>query len=450
MSSRRFTAWPTNSRRRCIQSGHRVREYCAVGELLPGMAYFVRRLLENTSNEGFLRQKEHRRSHHGTVAPQSRGTARYRTPRLSPAKAIRYLRTTRPTPTSRSPTAASGSARPSRRSAPASAGNGPLIIGGRKIADREYVPSVNPGPARADRRLLGPGDCGRRRGRRGRGAAPRSPPGGPRRPRSAPRSSSARPTSWRRAAWSSMRSLILEAGKPWIEADADISEAIDFCRFYAAEMRRLGRPAVTQRTPGEHCVQIWTPRGVAVADRAVELSAGDPHRPHRRAARRRQRRHHEARPADFDHRRRAHGHPRRGGRAAGRAQLPALFRRGGRRPPRRPSAGRCHCLHRLARRRLPDLGNGRPHAAGPGQPQEGRLRDGRQERAHHRQRRRPRRGHPRRALLRVRLQRARNAPRSRGSSSWTACTTGSSSGSSPPARACRWAIRRSPAPSSVR
>ena len=35
-------------------SGHRVRIYTPVGELIPGMAYLVRRLLENTSNEGFL------------------------------------------------------------------------------------------------------------------------------------------------------------------------------------------------------------------------------------------------------------------------------------------------------------------------------------------------------------------------------------------------------------
>jgi RHH-type proline utilization regulon transcriptional repressor/proline dehydrogenase/delta 1-pyrroline-5-carboxylate dehydrogenase len=41
-----------------IASGRRVREYCPVGELLPGMAYLVRRLLENTSNEGFLRAKD--------------------------------------------------------------------------------------------------------------------------------------------------------------------------------------------------------------------------------------------------------------------------------------------------------------------------------------------------------------------------------------------------------
>ena len=38
-----------------IQMGHRVREYCPIGEILPGMSYLVRRLLENTSNEGFLR-----------------------------------------------------------------------------------------------------------------------------------------------------------------------------------------------------------------------------------------------------------------------------------------------------------------------------------------------------------------------------------------------------------
>ena len=40
-----------------VQLGHRIREYCPIGEMLPGMAYLVRRLLENTSNEGFLKAK---------------------------------------------------------------------------------------------------------------------------------------------------------------------------------------------------------------------------------------------------------------------------------------------------------------------------------------------------------------------------------------------------------
>ena len=34
--------------------GLRVRAYCAVGDLVAGMAYLVRRLLENTSNDSFL------------------------------------------------------------------------------------------------------------------------------------------------------------------------------------------------------------------------------------------------------------------------------------------------------------------------------------------------------------------------------------------------------------
>ncbi|MGH9009045.1 MAG: proline dehydrogenase family protein, partial [Acidimicrobiia bacterium] len=37
--------------------GYRVRVYAPVGELVPGMAYLVRRLLENTSNESFLRHR---------------------------------------------------------------------------------------------------------------------------------------------------------------------------------------------------------------------------------------------------------------------------------------------------------------------------------------------------------------------------------------------------------
>jgi RHH-type proline utilization regulon transcriptional repressor/proline dehydrogenase/delta 1-pyrroline-5-carboxylate dehydrogenase len=34
--------------------GFRVRTYCPIGDLVAGMAYLVRRLLENTSNESFL------------------------------------------------------------------------------------------------------------------------------------------------------------------------------------------------------------------------------------------------------------------------------------------------------------------------------------------------------------------------------------------------------------
>ena len=38
------------------KAGLQVRVYCPVGEMLQGMSYLVRRLLENTANESFLRQ----------------------------------------------------------------------------------------------------------------------------------------------------------------------------------------------------------------------------------------------------------------------------------------------------------------------------------------------------------------------------------------------------------
>src|SRR4030095_1716668 len=41
------------------QAGQRVRLSPPIGEMLPGMAYLVRRLLENTSNSGFLKLSYH-------------------------------------------------------------------------------------------------------------------------------------------------------------------------------------------------------------------------------------------------------------------------------------------------------------------------------------------------------------------------------------------------------
>jgi RHH-type proline utilization regulon transcriptional repressor/proline dehydrogenase/delta 1-pyrroline-5-carboxylate dehydrogenase len=39
-----------------VDQGYRVRVYCPYGELIPGMSYLIRRLLENTANSSFLRQ----------------------------------------------------------------------------------------------------------------------------------------------------------------------------------------------------------------------------------------------------------------------------------------------------------------------------------------------------------------------------------------------------------
>ena len=56
-SCRSCAASATRCRRRSPRQGLRVRTYCPVGDLVAGMAYLVRRLLENTSNESFLHEQ---------------------------------------------------------------------------------------------------------------------------------------------------------------------------------------------------------------------------------------------------------------------------------------------------------------------------------------------------------------------------------------------------------
>ncbi len=57
---------------------------------------------------------------------------------------------------------------------------------------------------------------------------------------------------------------VFEVGKPWAEADGDIREAMDFCLFYAQQMRLIGRPRLTQHVPGEESYLHYWPRGVAL------------------------------------------------------------------------------------------------------------------------------------------------------------------------------------------
>ncbi len=58
--------------------------------------------------------------------------------------------------------------------------------------------------------------------------------------------------------------LVYEAGKSWPEAEADVSEAIDFCEYYAREAQRLAGPQPVVQLPGEQDEMIYIPLGVGV------------------------------------------------------------------------------------------------------------------------------------------------------------------------------------------
>src|SRR5260370_2823879 len=58
--------------------------------------------------------------------------------------------------------------------------------------------------------------------------------------------------------------LVYESGKSWAEAEADVSEAIDFCEYYALEMERLSNPQPLTQLPGEKDEMRYIPLGVGV------------------------------------------------------------------------------------------------------------------------------------------------------------------------------------------
>jgi 1-pyrroline-5-carboxylate dehydrogenase len=57
---------------------------------------------------------------------------------------------------------------------------------------------------------------------------------------------------------------ILEVGKTWPEADADVAEAIDFLEFYAREALRYGADHPVTKLPGEKGKLVYLPLGVGV------------------------------------------------------------------------------------------------------------------------------------------------------------------------------------------
>jgi 1-pyrroline-5-carboxylate dehydrogenase len=58
--------------------------------------------------------------------------------------------------------------------------------------------------------------------------------------------------------------LVLEAGKTWAEAEADVAEAIDFAEYYARQALKLAEPEPVVQMPGERDQFVYLPLGVGI------------------------------------------------------------------------------------------------------------------------------------------------------------------------------------------
>jgi RHH-type proline utilization regulon transcriptional repressor/proline dehydrogenase/delta 1-pyrroline-5-carboxylate dehydrogenase len=240
--------------------GHRVRIYTPFGELIPGMAYLVRRLLENTSNDSFLRASfaEHVSIEELMMKPALHAAT------LPPPDNKPLTEQFRNEPHTDFSRAENREAMQEAVEAVADelGGEYPLVINRKRIETKQTITSRNPSKRR---QIVGKSASATSENVAAALAAARNAF------RKWSRTEMQFRTEYIELAGAKMRERrlelaawqVYECGKPWAEADADVAEAIDFCLYYAAHMRRLAVPRQCD-LPGEENSYFYRPRGVAV------------------------------------------------------------------------------------------------------------------------------------------------------------------------------------------
>ncbi|MHC5740952.1 MAG: L-glutamate gamma-semialdehyde dehydrogenase [Nostoc sp.] len=238
-----------------VDKGYRVRVYCPYGELLPGMAYLIRRLLENTANSSFLRQNLENRPIEELLAPP---IVKEEKKSLTPNS--HFLGAA---DTDYAEEEVRTKAAQAFQSVRQQLGKTYLpLINGEYVNPPEFVDSLN--PSKFSEVIGKVGLISVEQAEQAMQAAKAAFPGWRKTP-AKQRADILRKAGdlmeLRRAELSAW--IVLEVGKPVKEADGEVSEAIDFCRYYADEIERLDK-GVNYDLAGETNRYIYHPRGIVV------------------------------------------------------------------------------------------------------------------------------------------------------------------------------------------
>src|SRR5262245_10907052 len=251
-----------------VRMGQRVRVYTPYGELLPGMAYLVRRLLENTANDSFLRASFTDRVSEEVLLmnPQHMSVVRGSLSSKDGQPSDNGQRTTDLFKNDPLTDFSREENRQAMLTALAAVRGQfdrtyPLVIGGQQI----WTPTIDSLDPSNVKQIVG--KCGAATPahaeaaiRAAKDAFPawRDTEPGPRAEFLFRAADVLRRRRFELSAWQ-----VYECGKPWREADADVAETIDYCRYYAREMLRLAEPKHFD-LPGEDNEYFYEPRGVTV------------------------------------------------------------------------------------------------------------------------------------------------------------------------------------------
>ncbi len=246
-----------------------VRLYCPQGQLLPGMAYLIRRLLENTANESFLRQTfvegaemEKLLENPQTTVKRLEAEAAQARPEKSPAPGeLASFRNDAFADCSET-FVRKGFVLALSEVKKQLGKTYTLFIGGREVTTDDIIDSVNPAkPSQVVGKVCQAGvkevgdavDAAQTAFQTWRDVPARD------RANYLIRAADVlRRRLYEISAWQ-----ILEEGKQWRQAYNDVTEAIDFLEYYARQMISLSEPQYLGHAPGEVNEYFYQPKGVA-------------------------------------------------------------------------------------------------------------------------------------------------------------------------------------------
>jgi len=237
------------------QLDYPVRVYSPLGALIPGMAYLVRRILENTANESFIRQESWDAApiddllRPPMTEPSGASPPEPRTPSSEPFADVRT-----PTQRARWTQALAHVRRQLGRRVP-------LLIGAEEVQTGRWMTSTN--PAHPDQVIGEVAQATHQDVERAVSMATQAQRRWGRTSVDERVALLRRTAELLRAHRDELTALeVLEVGKPWREADADLVEAIDYVEYYSAAMQDLeaGKPLLQR--PGESNRYRYLPVGV--------------------------------------------------------------------------------------------------------------------------------------------------------------------------------------------
>lgn len=265
-----------------VARGERCRVYTPFGRLLPGMAYLIRRLLENTANESFLRRSvdDHVPREWLLRDPNTLGEAstdralpinlkfEFEAPIMDPFVNAADTNFTCDDERERLDEALSALREKL-------GGEYALRIGGKAVVTDNWIDSVN--PSHPDERVARVAQADKPKACWGvteaRGALPswRDTP-----PAERVRIVRAAAGLLRERRFEFAARLILECGQTRRDADAEVSRAVDFCEYYASEWIRMSEHPRRRDVPGERNEYGYAPRGVVAAISSASSALATP------------------------------------------------------------------------------------------------------------------------------------------------------------------------------